>query len=282
MKEITKLVYDTLEKNDGVRIPSAHYPSSASFKYSSGEVIGPDLLNEYLKWTGTTPSNPAGPKGILKMRLGDGTHIVLQKILEKCGVKVLSEVSIKANIPGLKYPISGRVDQLIEIEGKLLALEIKSTTDQQMYGTKFYKGIIDDGPKPDHLLQVLVYLKTFPGVTGGKLLYIARDTGAMIEFDVTLDGPDHLKVNGESVPELNWLGVIERWIELEAALEHKDIPFPEHLAWLNDKGEVMPVKTIKGKQLKTPWRTLYSSYKDLIWKDPKYIPFAFKKEDFGG
>lgn len=278
MKNIKSLIYDTLEKDNKDWTPKGHYPSSASFKFDNGDLVGPDLLDGFLKWSGVKPSNPSEASDILRMRLGDGVHSVLAKIFQRCGLKVLNEVSGKVQIEGLKHPISYRTDQLLEVDGKLIVLEVKSSTEQQMFGRGW--GINDKGPKMDHLLQVFCYLELVPLVNSGRLLYIARDSGKMLEYEIEKWGPNDLYyVNQRAVAEVTWEGILNRWRLLEKALEEKKQPDPEYKAWINDKtGEVMDKKTIKGVAYKTDWRVLYSSYKDLIWKDPKNYKFTYNAQ----
>lgn len=276
MKRIKTLVYDTLEKDNKSYVPTAHYPSSASFKFSSGELVGPDMLDQYLKWTGVTPSNPSDSPSLLRMKLGDGVHGVLAKIFSKCGLKVLTETAGRVQIEGLKYPISYRTDQLIEMDGELIVLEVKSSTEQQMFGKGW--GIQDKGPKMDHILQVICYLQLVPMVKAAKLLYIARDTGRMIEYDITNHERGYA-VDGKLIPELSWQGIIDRWVRLEKIVADKMQPEPEYKVWINEKtGEVMDKKTIKGEFFKSDWRALYSPYLDLVWKNPDNFKYTYNAQ----
>src|SRR5258708_22612971 len=142
---IKNVIYDTLEKDSKQWTPANHNPSSASFKYKDGHIVGKDLLSMFYKWNGRVPSNPATPGAILRMRLGDGTHLILSQVLAKAGIKAMSEVSGKSAYPGLKKNISYRVDGLHELDGNLEVLEIKSTTDQVLNGKGW--GIASSGPK---------------------------------------------------------------------------------------------------------------------------------------
>jgi hypothetical protein len=276
VKKIVPLIYDTVEKENKNWIPKAHYPSSASFKFPNGLLVGPDLLDQWLKWKGVQPSNPSDGPGLLKMRLGNGAHKELEKVLQKSGVKVMSEVAGKYQHPLLVYPISYRVDHLIEDEEGLGVLEVKSSMQQQMYSPYF--GIKVKGIKLDHALQVLDYLKLVPGVKRGKLLYIDRGTGGMLEFDLWIGDDGLLHYEGEGLKrtlEITWDGIIERRRLLEAAVKLDTPPEPEYRAWINEKtGEVMPKKTIHGKEFKTNWRVMYSDYKDYIWKNPENFKYS--------
>jgi hypothetical protein len=280
--EITPLIYKTLENENKQWSPVNHNPSSAGFVYSDGRVVGPDLLSSYYKWMGIKPTNPSDGKSILRMKLGDGTHMVLAQILAKAGIKAKSEVKGALEIQGLKHKMSYRVDQLYEVDNLLEVGEIKSTDDDAMFGNQYYGGIKEEGVKPDHLLQVICYLNAEPGVKRGRIIYIARDSGEILEFVVEkLDG-DRYAVDGKPVPELSFAGIVARWKELETALETKQPPTPSYHAWLKyaEDGSVesiIKIKQINGKKYKSDWRTGFDNYADLIWKDPKNKPFSYNE-----
>lgn len=264
MSQLARLIYKTLEETNREFVPKAHYPSSAGFKYADGSVVGPDILSQYLKHTGVKPSNPPDGPAIMRMRLGDGTHTSIATTLAKANVKVMSEVAFKNAVPGLKLPVSGRVDNLIELDGDLEVVEVKSTQSNAMFGKGW--GLQENGPKEDHILQVICYLQSIPGLKRGRFLYVARDTGQMLEFTMTKIGDSYF-INGKPVKELSWAGIVARWSNLEAVVASGVAPEPEYRPWLNKDGEIMAFKTIKGEKFKTPWRVEYDAYRDFIWKN---------------
>jgi hypothetical protein len=277
MTNVSDLILDTLVKTSKDWQPRSHYPSSAGFVYSDGTVIGPDILSSFYKWTGVKPSNPADGPGILKMRLGDATHRALADALAKSGVRVLSETSFKVKPEGLEHEVSGRSDFLIELSGHdLEVVEAKSSQDSMMFG-KVGNGwtIRDAGPKADHILQVICYLNCIPGLKRGRFLYVARDTGRMLEFIMERTGQDTYSIDGRPVRELSWSGIISRWAEVERVVKSGIAPAPDYHAWLNKDGEVMTKKTIKGEDFKTPWRVMYDGYRDLIWKNPENYKYSY-------
>ena len=274
MGTVASLIYQTLEREDRARDrkPRGHYPSSAGFEYTSGRLIGPDILSQFHKWNGTPQSNPSDGMSLIKMRLGDGTHDQFAKVLAKAGVKALPEVPIKAVITGLKREMSGRCDELVEINGDLEVWEVKSSTKTAMFGFKPGAACVQrDGPKDDAKLQKICYLNTIPGVRRGRFVYICRDSGEMLEYVMErVPGKDAYTIDSKPEPELSWAGIVQRWAHLEALLEDGTPPPPEYKAWLNEKtGEVQDIKTIDGVPYKTPWRVMYDPYRDLIWKDPR-------------
>lgn len=284
MNEVRDLILKTLVETNKEWTPTRHYPSSAGFKYSDGRIIGPDLLSQYLKWTGVKPSNPSDGEGLIKMKLGNGAHGVLAETLAQAGVKVLSETPFRVKPLGLDHEVSGRSDFLIELNNnELEVIEAKSSQDAMMFGTKYYGGLIKEGPKEDHKLQVICYLNCIPGLKRGRFLYIARDTGRMLEYIMDRDGVDSYAIDGVHVPELSWAGIVARWVELERIVKSGIAPAPEYQAWINDKtGEVMAKKTINGNDYKTHWRVLYDGYKDRIWKDPSNYQYSFNAKPPAG
>lgn len=283
MDNVTNLILTTLERSNKEWTPKSHYPSSASFKYKDGTVVGPDIASQFLKWRGVAPSNPPDGRGIMIMRLGEGTHDQLGKILLNSGLKVMTEVSFKIVVPTLKYQVSGRADELLEmVQGELECLEVKSSTDDKMFGTKWIPGICDTGPKEDHLLQMICYFNGVPGLKRGRFLYQARDTGRMLEFVMERSG-DSYAIDGKPVNELSWAGIVKRWEELESAVFSGIAPKPDYPAWINEStGEVMKIKTIDGVQHKSHWRTMYDNYRDAIWKDQSNFKYSMNATFQGG
>jgi hypothetical protein len=260
-------IYTVLKDSNKQWIPQNHNPSSASFKYPDGRIVGKDLLSLYYKWKGVPPSNPFSVESLLKFRLGDGAHEVLAKILSKAGIKHISEVAGKAQLPGLQKTISYRVDGLMEIDGNVEVLEVKSTDENQLLGRGW--GIKDKGPKLEHIIQVLCYTNLVAGVKQARLLYIARDTGDMLEYIV-----------GKEYEGVTFSGIVDRWRELERHLENNTVPLPEFKVWLNEDGEIMPVKQIKGQRYKSDWQAMYGDYKDMIYKDPKNYDLVTYNAEF--
>ena len=279
--QIKNIIYDTLEKENKQYLPKNHNPSSASFMFANGKVIGKDLLSQYLRWNGIKPTNPPGPGALLRMKLGDGTHNILSQILSKAGIKSMSEVSGVSTIPELTHPIGYRVDDLHEIDGELEVLEIKSGTDQNMFGKGW--GIEDKGPKEEHLLQVICYLNLVPGVKRARLLYISRDSGQMLEYLIKGEN-DVYFIDTEKITELNFAGIISRWSVLESHLNTHILPPPDYKVWLNSDGKVMSVKQIKGIKYKSDWQALYDPYMSLIYENPqnyKIATYNFEFEEKG-
>jgi hypothetical protein len=263
---IKTIIYKTLEDNNKQYIPQYHNPSSASLKLPNGQILGKDLKSLYLKWKGILPSNPIESGALLRMEMGNGIHDIIAKILNKAGIKHISEVAGKSEVPGLKHKVSYRVDGLFELDGQLEVLEVKSSTDQQMFGKGW--GIEDTGAKADHLLQVCCYLNLVPGVKQARLLYISRDSGRMIEYIY----------KNKNIGEITFSKILQRWIELETYLERNLEPDPDFKVWLNDDGNIMDVKQIKGKKYKSDWQALYDGYRDLIWKDPKNFEHTYNAQ----
>jgi len=111
------------------------------------------------------------------LRIFDNGHAVhdrLQGYLKNAGVLKQIEVPVES----AEYEIQGHTDGIIEINGMEGVLEIKSMNQNQFYSA--YE------PKPDHLIQVNVYMYCL-GIPRGCLLYECKDNQELKEFYVKQD-----------------------------------------------------------------------------------------------
>ena len=129
----------------------------------------------WYKWKNVKETNPYKPGMFWKMRMGDKIHDLIFEFLEQSGLEIVNEVSFKYDA-GLKYPISGRIDNIfIDEDGVMSGIEVKSS-----FGN-FIRSVKKDGPKKDDIDQVVTYM----GCTDVKrfyLIYIARDDGWRCQF----------------------------------------------------------------------------------------------------
>ena len=174
-----------------------HYPSSAC-AILAGKFSGHCRRATWYEWRGYEKTNPPDAPALFKMRTGNLIHEMLDGLLERSllekGYKVEhlqlegegrgDEVRSLWQMPGLRYPFSGKLDKrFVSPEGERILAEWKST-----YG----RGIDDvkaNGPKEEALLQLYIYLRqdAWP-VDATILMYAARDSGMLLGYWVTLDG----------------------------------------------------------------------------------------------
>lgn len=84
-------------------------------------------------------------------------------------------------------------------------------------------------PKEGHLLQTMIYLDEFweDDIRLFKILYVARDKGPKIEFDVTLgelNGKKYAVINGELLEDYPLEGIYARFDELTKHLNNSQLP----------------------------------------------------------
>lgn len=280
MLNFPNLIYQTLQDDNLQRKPGGHNPSSASFKYPDGKLIGTDLLTQWLKWREVPYSNAPDGAALFKMRMGDSAHYAISSVLKRNkSLKVLAEqdasfvVGNSKLLPGLTFPITYRLDCLVNDGNELGIVEVKSTMQQVMYSPGW--GLKFTGPKVEHLLQCISYIELAPMVKYVSLVYVDRGSGGMLQFNIEKKGKGYT-VDGKPVQDITWEGITSRWKELEVYLKSNEQPPIERSVWINDKtGEVMDVKTIGGQKFKSDWEWLYSSYRDYVWKNPTNFQYTF-------
>ncbi len=130
-----------------------------------------ELYHHYMKGDGGEEFEPR----ILRIfDNGHGVHGRLQGYLETIGILIQTEVPIENK----EYEIIGRADGIIQVNGIRGVLEIKSMNSHQFYSCF--------EPKPDHLVQVNVYMFCL-GIPRGCLLYECKDDQELKEFYVKQD-----------------------------------------------------------------------------------------------
>jgi hypothetical protein len=111
------------------------------------------------------------------LRIFDNGHCVhgrLQRYLKEAGILLEDEVPVANE----EYEIRGHTDGIIEFNGTTGILEIKSMNARNFYSA--YE------PKPEHLVQVNVYMFC-TGIPRACLLYECKDDQQLKEFFVKQD-----------------------------------------------------------------------------------------------
>lgn len=115
--------------------------------------------------------------GLANMAYGSQAHERIQKIMADQGILEAAEVEITLSDP----PVRGYLDALINWEGETIVAEIK-TTRQESFVFKQVSG----KPSPNHLLQILLYLKA-TGCKRGFLLYENKNDQSFLVIPVEFD-----------------------------------------------------------------------------------------------
>ncbi len=270
--DLITMTYEVLIKEESSRPVRKgafrHFPSALCARVGD-EFVGKCRRATYYQMTGVEPSNPIDAVALWKMKMGDVIHDELSKTLDRAlvlhfGGKVKidaeTEKSFYANFPGLKFPVSGRVDKVVHLQSEektvVIAGEWKST-----YGFGVDQ-IQKNGAKLDNLLQCLAYLeqKEFP-IDFIWLIYVARDSGFMYGFQIEKDGNQlisrHLNSDVVKVYDIHWQQVVDALQIVEECVEGGVIPERDY------DGQVNP-KTNK-LMIKSPWQCKYCSYMSLCY-----------------
>jgi len=194
VKLIDEILLEKQKKRDAEykdKERNGHYPSSASIlttdESGNKKVLGSCMLAEWRKWKKVPETNPYTPDTLQKFTWGDMFHDWVTKMLEEeClnGTAIQTLTTEKQNsyvyqVEGLRYPVRGRLDNIIN---KTIALEIKSSFGKFFFGKE--NGLLVKGPRDSNLMQTLCYLKALPNIEYAILLYLARDIGFKVQYNV--------------------------------------------------------------------------------------------------
>jgi len=238
------------ERDNRNKKRESHYPSD----------ISACKRQLYYKWTDEPVSNPVTAGGMLKMKMGTAIHDIVPNLLELAGLESVPEIAVKKSTSYLKYPISGRIDNLFIIPGtdSLGVIEVKTS-----YGAGV-KALQKTGkPRESDANQLLTYLWLEPTLAKGILIYIGRDNGYRTEFEVDRDND---KVECIIV---NKLKDLERRVFLRSALQgYTDDQLPDREYSVAIKNGEIKDKYQKDKVVyKSMWNCEYCSYESICWKE---------------
>lgn len=237
--DIIKMLDDyLLDKDRKDRTVVNHWPSNASCIVDE-KIVGRCLRSQWYTWKGFKPSNPFDLNARWTMMMGRAIHSELQHIFKKFKIPTGSEVPAKAGVQRLENPISGRVDLMFRPYMDLqkfhhdmwYGLEIKSTYGRAIIDPAY--GIKYTGPMKHHLCQILPYM-VIKGIPF-YILYLARDTGWRICFELTYNEEDSMLYCEGKPTDVTWHGIIDRWELLERYLKEEEIPQREFVLQYPDE-----------------------------------------------
>lgn len=224
--------------------PDHNYASDASIK-SEGKTTGACLRAGYFRRTRIPPTDYPGPALKMRQLLGEMVESTYIDCCKRAGIFENEQVSFYDP----QFNISGRVDAIIRPPGTStpLVLEVKSYYSYQ--AAKEIQGTASEPGKPkiQNLMQIALYLWLFRAtVPGGKLYYLARDSGHESVFNVELV---ELEMNGQKVHQVyvglennptDYAGflieeMLLRFQELNQAVENKNLPIRDYKLFYNDK-----------------------------------------------
>jgi hypothetical protein len=164
------------------------YPtqSSALIDYKKYKrVQGKCLRAAYYSCLGCTEDSDWNTGQQLTAKLGDYTEKMLLDLLKDKGILKDSQVRFEI----AKYNISGKIDAIIEYNGRPVGLEIKSIGGNNKWVTNMIYGSPWGAayPKWQNLFQTLVYAYAMKEtIEEFILMYIRRDTCEIKEFVVSV------------------------------------------------------------------------------------------------
>lgn len=159
----------------------------------------------YLAFSGTDSwQDDVDAMGVANMGVGSMVHDYIQTALESSGFLIEQELEITLEDP----PVRGFLDAIVNWKGEELVAEIK-TTRQETFVFKESSG----KPSPNHLIQLLIYLKA-TGKRRGFLLYVNKNDQTFLVIPVEMDEDNEAILNDV----LDWLR------KTRAAWEAKTLP----------------------------------------------------------
>jgi hypothetical protein len=202
------------------------WATELSMQFSNGTTVGSCMRKAFFSITGTPESNKTTARGQRIMATGKLIEKNEQAIDKAAGIYVAGNFKFYL----LDWNVSGEVDEIALLDGDYYILEYKTG-----YGP-YFKRAVAKGPKEDHLIQGMPYLKAF--MDGGVncrypikgLIYAYFDRGdpsKQWEHLVTLGergGHKFPVVNGVSKPAFNFSLLDARKKELEGYVSTGELP----------------------------------------------------------
>ena len=243
--KILGMVDKYLEQNDAEQLDSkvrtSHHPSGYS-----------DCMRKmYYDWTKHPVSNYRTATDVYRMMIGKWIHNGFAEILkEMFGDKVNDEVEFHYADPDLEFPIHGYMDSVIEVGGKIIGVELK---------TSFGRGIVsiakEGQPRREHEEQARIYLSINKQIHSFSIPYLGRDSFYRTEFELEMT-EDH--------KEKFLKKVVEKFKRLEEYVKAKEIPRRDFSAVVKD-GEIKDKIQHKTIEYKSDWQCLYCVYRDSCY-----------------
>lgn len=205
-----------------VRVNNRHWPSEGSYVMKDGTVIGKCAREQYFIRKKYPVDRGRAAHHIRKMETGKSIEQNEIGHAKDIGIHVDDDVEFLLDLGDIL--ISGRMDAIyIDSNGNKVCVEYKTSEgyffERDVYG-RF--GRLRAEPKPENILQVMLYLKAFPDMPYADIIYINRDKLDVIEHIVKLVD-DVGEVNGE-VTEFTLDGIYNRYRELTVYLDNNEVP----------------------------------------------------------
>jgi len=303
---------------------SSLYSSSASILYEDnkrpGNTIkkGACLRAQYYSWYGYPKSLQGNPRLSRIRDMGNYISDMFVKDFMVAGIYVAHEVSF--HIPEIN--VSGRFDVMIKdpysspklpmrpSPKDLIGVELKSTGGyMNIRGPVISTKDHPLAPKPEHVLQSMVYLNYYKkfGVSKWLLIYVDRADLNWVPHTLTLDVQGSVHISNEEQnlhwPEFTIGAIYSRYKELWTCIENKNLPdrdysiqysntkiaqlYTDGLLNKTETGQVERIIRKKGKTTdnddpiiqKGDFQCAYCDYKDKCWSN---LPESVDTDSNGG
>lgn len=206
----------------------------------------------YWMWTKYPVSNYPTATDIYRMSVGTWIHVGFAGVLKRMyGDRVREEIEFLVHPEGLKYPIVGHMDNVINIDDEVIGVELK---------TSFGRGIVSIAksgePKEEHAEQAKIYLACNP-IDRFKIPYLGRDSFYRTEFDIVMTLESKEKFMDK---------VIAKFKYIEDCIDTKTTPERDFHAVVKD-GEIRDKIQHKTIEYKSDWQCLYCNYRDSCYAE---------------
>ena len=261
----------------------SNYPSSLSIRhtnsYGENTVIGGCNRFNFYRRRGDSKTDKGGLSNMLVMKAGKAVEEIVVDYFKCMGIWRGNNVRFYDRI----YNISGEIDVFVEVDGKLVQVEIKTIygtyADKDILGVEWKKKVREGYPKIPHLIQTAPYLEKFKEIASeNRLIYFNR--GSFLypaEFIITLDKKGIICVDGKpSIVTLR--GIRDRILELEDYIERGKLPSRDYeLKYSEEKVDALIKSGRKKKYWKGNWKRnkgivgdwncTYCDFKSKCWSE---------------
>lgn len=251
MKSIKEIIYnhfveyDSEKNQDRLETRIARLKETGLVHFHPSEM---GMCGRALAWryAGERESNPIEPSTRFKMKMGSCAHEAIQSILGDAGVFLEAPEELKFGKLG-KLAWAYRLDGFIRLHDdngleERQICEIKTT-----YGAGWNS--VETEPKKEHVYQLLSCM-ILENRSNGRLLYVGRDNGMLVEYEVTLNPPDSLLIAKRGAEQ----GVTSAPLLLKG--------FKEELAFMRSMEPVL-IAAVKGQKFTVPPRRYKAYFKNM-------------------
>lgn len=221
--EIIEEYMVTHPRDKYTRDNNRHWPSEASCLLPDGTVVGKCIREKYFDVKGYEPDKDIAPRIMRIWAVGKAIEQSEIDRAKAAGIWIDDDVAFQMGIRD-GCIVSGKLDAIYEdTDGNQVCVEYKTSSgymfEKEVYG-RFSR--VRANPKPDHVLQVMLYLEAMKHLPYGIIYYINRDKMDVIEHRVEMSG-GYAILNGVK-SEYNIDSIYDRFIDTTTYLNSNTPP----------------------------------------------------------